>query len=95
MPKGGLGGERNQRVHEGFDQALEVADVDTSPTTGVLTLSLSCTKCVLDLKRTEGLTFQTGDGYQDTAVVANGTARALNAALRDLRYTALVSASPI
>uniref|UniRef100_A0A7S2STP8 Uncharacterized protein n=1 Tax=Rhizochromulina marina TaxID=1034831 RepID=A0A7S2STP8_9STRA len=83
-PRGGFAANNDMVLH-GVDQAFAVLDKDTPPD-GHLTLTLSATKGFLSLNSVDGLTFVTGDGFQDESLVIRGTVSALNMALRDLRY---------
>ncbi len=62
--------------------AISVADVDAA----VLEMSLSVTNGTITLASTAGLSFSTGDGSADAAMVFSGSAAAINTALDGLSY---------
>ena len=62
--------------------AISIADVDSN----VLTVAITVTNGTLTLSGIAGLTFTTGDGTADTALVFSGTAAAINAALEGAAY---------
>jgi trimeric autotransporter adhesin len=62
--------------------AISVADVDAA----VLEMSLNVTNGTITLASTAGLSFSTGDGSADAAMVFSGSAAAINTALDGLSY---------
>src|SRR5205807_1092487 len=64
--------------------ALSVSDVDADP--NAVQVTLAATNGALTLSQTSGLTFTTGHGTADTAMVFTGTIASVNAALSGLTF---------
>ena len=67
-----------------FANHLRIADADAG--LGSLRVSLEVGRGTLTLAQTDGISFATGDGFQDSTIVMFGTLADLNAALDGLVY---------
>lgn len=65
-------------------RGLSVSDVDLGLDT--LTVSLTVTNGVLSLGSTQGISFLSGDGSQDSTLIVSGSLEAINTALDSLIY---------
>ena len=68
----------------GNGNLISIADVDAA--SGLMQITLGVSHGVLTLSGTTGLTFSTGDGTADAAMVFTGTLTDINTALAGLSY---------